>query len=155
MKNRCLTYVLPIINDTLQVNRSLLVNGYLRTKTFFNPKYIFLTFKPNAEYETYLKNHDQVEELTHRDNVVVVKFRLNSAQHEINLLYLKGAYSQFPKFVKDKILKFYNLPSTSKHYQILYKLPILKHKIEQQLQLKLNDAAELGTKTNIIEETLQ
>lgn len=153
MMNRCFTYVLPCIADTLKIKRELLQNIYLSSTTFFNPEYIFLLFTYDLEYLEYLEQHIQVEEIQIKDNLIV-KFKLNTWQKEINSLYLHGKYSEFPDSYKTSIMRYHNLSKTSKQFQILYKLPILRQKLESELKIKLESTAELGIKTNIKEETL-
>lgn len=155
MINRCFTYVLPSINETLNIKRELLVNCYLRTKNFYNPEYFFILFKYNEDYVNYLKNHPQIIELLEYDENILVKIKLNLIQQEINKLYIEGQYSKFPLFYKDKILKYFNLPKSSEQYKILHKLPVLKHQLEKNLNVKLSENSELGIKTNIKEESLE
>ena len=155
MLNRCYTYVLPAITDTIKIHKSLVSNVYLRSLSMFDPSYIFIAFKYDKEYLDYLKTVPQLEEFKIKDNLIITKIKLDDYQSNINMLYIQGKYSSFPIEYKSKILAFHNLNKNSKVYQVLYKLPILKQKIEEELKIKLKDDVELGIKTNILEETYE
>lgn len=153
-KNRAYTYVLPCIASTLNIDRNLIVNIYLAKKNFNDPQFVFLEFKKDKNNLEYLKSHAQVEDFGENNNNVIVKFKLNLLQFKINTIYKKGEYSLFPKSHKDSIMSYHNLSRVSEQYQILYKLPVLRHKLEDKLNVDISSDAELGVKTNLIEETL-
>jgi hypothetical protein len=146
---------MPSIADSMKIDKELLTNLYLRANGSFDTKYVYIEFNRSKEYEEYLSTQDQVEEITTYSDKILVKFKLNKIQEEINKIYINGKYSTFPNSYKMKILNYFNQPKSSKLGQVLFKLPILKKKLENQLNIRISDEIELGVKTNIIEESYE
>ena len=146
---------MPAIADSINIDKSLLVNLYLRTKDCFDLQYVFIEFIYNETYLEYLNSHPQVVEVTINSERLLVKFKLNKIQQIINKIYISGKYSTFPDSYKIKILNYFSKPKSSNIGQVLFKLPILKQKLENNLRVKISDLVELGVKTNIIEESYE
>ena len=151
-KNRSYTYVFPCIASTLKIDKNLILNTYLKKEgEELNSKIIFIEVTKTKNIEN-LNSHPQIISYEEETNTLLIKFKLNLLQAKINSIYIKGKYSTFPNSHKEAVLNYHNLGKNSKHYQILYKLPVLRHKLEQELKVPIEKDAELGIKTNIIEE---
>lgn len=163
-KNRSATYIVPLLNQYLDINKALLLNSYLYDIN--NPELnlpnitgVLLLFKWSGEqihrqYEDRLLESEYVlkkYEINEDCYMVFVKIDLQIAK-DVKLI-LDGKFSRISDLSKGIILKFWQQGSTSKLYNVLYRKAALRKEIEDILNVKLDDDAELGSTLNLHNET--
>jgi len=162
-KNKSRTYIVPIIDKYVKINRTIFLNSYLWDINC--PEYnidsyqgIFLLFKWSShellkQYEDelinnkYIKCHYDVDE-----EHFMVYCEFPNEVLEDCLKIIQGQFSKISDVNKVNILKFWNYTKESKLYGILYKDPKLKKQMENELNVKLRDGDELGSIFDEIKE---
>jgi hypothetical protein len=164
--NRSRTYLIPLLNQYVDINKALLFNSYLfdinnPEINIPNVKGVLVLFERSSDpahiaYTQKLVNHNLTEkyyEVTDELFMVYIKIPLEIAK-DIKLL-LDGKYSQISDTSKQTILKYWSLGSSSQLYHILKKSPNYKKELESILDTKLDDDAELGSLFDLHKETFK
>jgi hypothetical protein len=161
---RSKTYIVPLLNDYIDINKGLLVNSYLYDIN--NPdinvdiiRGLFLMFKwsDNEVHRVY-------EERLLESSYTVLNYEVDMDYYMVYIKFpfeitndvrylLEGKYSKISDLAKQKILKYYNKNVNDKIYKILYKNPVLKKELENLLNITLDTDAELGSVFDLHSET--
>jgi hypothetical protein len=162
--NRSKTYIVPLLNQHIDIHKGLLINTYLFDVN--KPEYnipdingIFLLFKWSTndieyKYEKSLFDYGHfVEKYEVNEDyyMVFMKIPLDIAP-DVKLI-LDGKYSKMHDVSKQTILKFWNQNINSKIYKILYKKDSYKKELEDMLNVKLDYDVELGSTLDFHKET--
>jgi len=163
-KNKSRTYFIPLINDYVEIHKSLLVDSYLFdiNKPEFNipiVEGVFIMFKwsdndVHRQYEQrlldcpYLREHYDVDT---EHYMVYLKFPLDFLI-DVDII-LKGKYSKISEQSKRSILRYWQTGMNSDIYGTLYKTPVRKKKLEDMIGITLDEEAELASVINLHEET--
>jgi len=167
--NRSKTYLLPLLNNYINLTSTIIINlynTYIYCENQSGINYFYLTFLLTDIPEVVLKNikihlKDSIlyEETIIDNDIIIFKFRFPDEHiHDYKLL-LEGRFSKIKESSKQKIILFLrnNFPSEFKTATmvryILFKSDKLKKTLEKSLDLKLNDNLELSSKLNLEEET--
>lgn len=164
-KNKSRTYFVPLVDNFIEVHKSLLINTYMYSLQY--PEYnlpdvegIFMYFKwsdndVHRMYEQklldspYLKLHFDVDKDTY---MVFVKFP-EEVINDVNKI-LDGKYSKITDNSKKLIVKYWCVTSTSDLYGTLFKTKARKEKLEESLEVILDDEAELASVIDLTEEII-
>lgn len=84
-------------------------------------------------------------------NYIMIVFKLTEKEKDIYNYFLRGRYSKFPEYYKKIFHGGFESPLTSA-YNVMSKNPLLRHKIEQDLNVILKNDAELDDIPYIKEE---
>lgn len=157
--NKSRTYIVPILNRYINVNRGLLVNSYLYDIN--NPNYnedsfngLFLLFKwsnneVHKQYENQLINSEYTKlhyDFDEEHYMIYCKFP-EAVYDDCNYL-IDGKFSKISKLNKTTILSYWQSSNTSKVYYILYRKEVYKKELENNLNVNLPWDAELGSSFN-------
>lgn len=148
------TYLLPLINKYININRDYLVNVYLGDELhnrFNDLKHLYIRFKfiPDDEgiqYEDYLINSPYIE--GHYDvdkDTYMVVFKIPKVEQNLVDKYLEGKYSELPNDYKNDIISYYNLKQTDRVFQVLHKDHRLRKVLERQLNVSISPINELSS----------
>lgn len=174
--NKSTTYLFPLINDILEIPNYVyeyfLENTFLFSDKYPDKDYYYILFKFDEKDEVFLKTEEKltkldifIENIDIDDNKVLFVFEFpKSYLFEYNKL-IEGKYSEYKMDAKTKILKYYNqyynfesdnvLEFLTKLKHIFFKNKKLKEKIEQELQVTIDDNAELSSVINKEKETIK
>ena len=93
-----------------------------------------------------IQKHSLFQEYYNVDiNLIMIVFKLNSDGKQILELFNAGAYSKFPDQYKSLFTGGMEKPLNCA-YNVLYKHSLLRHDLEQKLDIKLNKDSELDDK---------
>jgi len=158
--NRSTKYLFPLLYDGYNVTSSnvtsLETNGFKLVNLFIKddkkPEYdnsiFMLLYVQNFEDDNFklffqeLKNHHLYLDYYNVDtNYLMIVFKVTDNEDYILKRFIRGKYSSFPK----KYINFFSSSSENINcvYNVLTKNKLLKHKIEQDLNVKLSEDAEL------------
>ncbi len=170
--NKSKTFLLPLIAPLIGIEEkyfNLIENTWLFDSENKHVDCIIIeqdfSFK-NPEFTAYehkLTDNQYFVELHDSDERVLYVFKFPEEYLVEYYLLLNSKYSEFGKDAKSQILDFwttlYGKSTTGinfilKQKQILYKEKILKEKLEEQFNVKLDDDAELGDFVEIEHETI-
>lgn len=159
-KNRSRTYIVPLLNQFIDIHNPILLNSYLYDIN--NPEInvpnitgiLLLMKKTNDLYESRLVESEYVLKRysINRDYYMLfVKIPLEIAK-QVKLI-LDGKYSKIDDKSKQSILKYWQFGSTTSLYSILYRKQQYKKELEDVLNIVLEPDAELGSVFNLHAET--
>lgn len=170
--NRSRTYLLPLIAPLIGIEEKfydLIENTYMydSEKEYTDCFFIIQNFSfKNPEFTAYehriTNNNLFIKTVDYKDKVLYIYKFPEEYLHEYNE-FIESRYSTFLEDAKKQILSFWTsikgrqISGASfilKIKQILYKESILKKQIEDKLNIKLSDSAELGSFVDINEETI-
>lgn len=161
---RSKAYIVPLLSGFIDIHRGLFVNSFLFDIN--HPELnveaiegIFLLFKwsNNSIHKAYEESLSKSMYVTKHYDInahyymVYVKFppEIQTAVH----LILKGMYSKLSDENKQLILNYWGATQSSKLFYILTKSKAYKKQLEKDLDVNINDEAELGDLLNFHEET--
>lgn len=156
-KNLSNTYIVPLINTSIQINKNLLVGTYIHSFNYPNlidTPGLFLVFEWSEVYENYLLKHEK-DILLHEDlddNLILVFIKLKEEYIPEYEKILEGKYSNLLSETKKIILNYHCVGANSKLYKVLNKSKDLKNQIESELNVKLSNSQELGEIINLKKE---
>lgn len=158
------TYIIPLMADYLNFNRSMFINSYLFdvNKPEFNVEEIeglFLLIKwMNLEehkiFEKGLFSNPLVKDHydVNKDYYMIYSKFPSELEDEIKLL-IDGKYSKVNNVTKGKIINYWKGLKNDHISDVLLKSPALKKRMEMALNVRITDDAELGNKMNFHKET--
>ncbi len=163
-KNKSRTYIVPILDRFVKINRTVFVNSYLLDincpEFNIDDDYtgIFLLFKwspheLHKQYEQELLNNEYVKyhyDVDEEHFMVFCEFPDQILEDCLKII--EGKYSKISDVNKVNILKFWNKTKDTKLYYILYKALSYKKHLEEDLRVKIADDAELGGIFDITKE---
>lgn len=171
MSNKSKTYLLPLLSEIVSFEKrfyKFIVNTYIH---FNDEKYkncigILHNFSfRNPDFTAYehklIKNELFVELIDIGDDVLYIFKFPEEYLHEYNS-FINGHYSKFGTDAKEMILEFFNhiykgninaTPFLLKVNQVLFKDTKLKRQLENELNVKLPDEAELSDIPSVEAET--
>lgn len=162
--NKSRTYIVPLLNESININKNMLINSYLFdvNRPDYNAQHyegIFLHFKwiDNDVYRQYEKNMSEnplkkdYYDLDKTSYMMFIKFPYDILSDVDNII--KGKYSMLTTSSKQYIAKYWQLSTQSKMYGVLYKTEKYKKELEIELNVKIDDDAELGSLFNLHKET--
>lgn len=170
--NKSKTYLLPLLSEVVDINFKFfdyLQNTYIFDKENQYQNCIFVKHKFNfrnpefTHYENNLVNNQYFIDLIDKDEEVIYIFKFPEEYLPEYNYYINGQYSKYAKDAKELILDFYGrlyngsanaLPFLLKVRQILFKDEKLKKQLEKDLNVELNENAELGDAMNKLDETI-
>lgn len=171
--NRTTKYLFPLLYDGYNLIASnvtnLEQNGFTLINLFIGddekPEYISCIFMllhvkdfENDNFKLFfedVKHHVLYKEYYNVDtNYIMLVFEISEKEKDIYRYFIKGQYSKFPKYYKNIFQSGLDSPLTSA-YNVITKNPLLKHKIEQDLDVKLSETAELDDKPYLDEEVFR
>lgn len=162
-KNKSRTYLVPLLDTIIPINKSLLINTYLYD--FNYPEYnltnitglfVHLSWSESDVHKQYeqdilnsknLKLHYEVD-----TNSYMVFLEFNKHQLEDVNNIINGHYSKINNENKKLMLKYWLVGMGSDLYGILYKTKARKAKIEEEYDILLGDDAELSSIFNLNDE---
>lgn len=161
--NRSMTYIAPLILKGFDINKQAMVNSYL-----FNLNNLELN-DPSKEieglfirvsYELETKNTFKFDrrcmDITDVDDKTFMVFiKTTEFFHKDIQLLFDGKYSEISEVAKNEIIRFWKFSSTSAYCRILHKDPVYKEVLEDKLNCRIDDDAELGDIMNIEKETFK
>lgn len=168
-RNRSTLYLFPLIYDKLNVTSSNVTNeenGFKMINLYIKDEKkeeydncIFMLIKildydnPNFKlFLSNLKNNLFFKEYYHVDtHYIMIVFEMQEEEKEIINNFIRGRYSHFPSFYQGFFPNDLNTNIKSQ-YNVLTKNNLLKHKIEQDLNITLSNDAELDDKPYLEEE---
>lgn len=155
-KNKSRTYFVPLLNDFIEIHKSLLVDTYLYDidKPDYNISRIeglFIMFRwsdndVHRQYEQslldsgYLREHYDIDT---EHYMVYLKFPIDFIM-DVHLI-LQGKYSKISEKSKRSIIKYWQATSTSDIYGTLFKTEARKKKLEELIGTTLDEDAELAS----------
>lgn len=172
--NRSKTYILPLLSELIQLNPNYndkITNTYIFDDVDKYNDCIYLLHKTNFRdadftlYENKLLHNDffvDLKDVNKETSLYIFSFP-NEYLHEYNM-FKQGKYSHFGEDAKELILQYWgmvyqNKPSgvnfLLKLKQVLNRDPKLRRQIEQQINSKISESAELADRIEPIEETFQ
>lgn len=169
--NKSKTYLLPLLAEVVDMDVKFfnhLVNTYIFDDMDKYPGCFFIlhdfSFKNPAftAYEHKLTDNQYFVDLIDINDQVLYIFKFPEEYTEEYLHFVNGKYSKFGEDAKKVILAYYtkiyqgNLNAVNfllKLKQILFKEPILKKKLEEELGVKLSSDAELTDVIEVKDET--
>lgn len=99
-----------------------------------------------------VKNHSLYFEYYNVDvNYIMIVFKLDEDGSSIYRNFRRGEYSKFPEKYKNIFQNSFEVPLNSA-YNVIIKNPLLRHKLEQDLDIQLPINAELDDKPYLNEE---
>jgi len=168
-RNRSSLYLFPLIYDEFNVTPANVTkkdNGFKMLNLFIGddekPEYhncLFMLIKiydyENPNFKLFiagLKNNGFFQECysvgTH---LIMLVFNIREEDKCILRDFIRGKYSNFPESYKEYFPKDFT-QSIKSQYNVLTRNNLLKHKIEQDLNISLSDDAELDDKPYLEEE---
>lgn len=169
--NKSKTYLLPLLSEFININTKFLpylINTYLEDSEskYKNCIYILHDFnfkdKDFTAYEHELINNELYVDSYDIGSKVLYIFKFPEDYLPEYEFFKESKYSKFGKDAKILILEFWqqvykNNPNAviflTKVKNILFKENKLKRELEKQLNIKINDDAELGEFIDINNET--
>ena len=162
MRNKSKTYLLPLLSELVAFKKKFnkfIVDTYIyfdedKYKDCIGVLYNFSFRNPDfTAYEHKLVKSELFIELIDIDDKVLYIFKFpEEYMHEYNC-FKKGNFSKFGTDAKELILEFYHdiykgninaTPFLLKVNQVLFKDKKLKRQLENELNVKLSDDAELS-----------
>ena len=167
VKNKSSGYIVPLIDEYLEIHRGFLLNSYLfdinhpelNTNNNIDGLFILLRWQNNEvlkKYEHTLLKSSHVKLHYDVDNesfMVYIKF--TEPLKKIVKFIVNGKYSRLDDSDKKTILRYWNAKSTHKMYGILYKTNEYRRQLEHDLNVKLDDSSELGSIFDLHQETFK
>jgi hypothetical protein len=162
--NRSKSYIIPLLNEFIDIQKQLLVNSYL-----FDINYPEVNIDEIKGIFLLLKNANNAmfkfqEEKFKQNRFVEYKYDID-AQHyvayvtfpqpvikEVSYL-LKSKYSLISIRSKEMITRYWEQSMNSKLYKILHKIESYKKELEEILNVKIDHDAELGSALDYHKET--
>lgn len=150
LPNKTSIFLTPMLNKSrnqLKID-SYFINSYISDCH----QYLCLLYRYTGTnlYKTFEENMIKdklcVKHIEHDKYHVMYLFKIPDEFKSDIEHFLEGNYSKFSKELKNLILKFYNGEKNSTIVQIINKSPSLKKIIEKDLNVKLEDNAELASK---------
>jgi hypothetical protein len=141
--NLAIYYLLPLVElskSSFGDNRGVIdensnfINCYLSTENFIVVKVKDIKKVPQATMESAYY-------LSDIDNLII--FRVTGSYVSDIMKFRDGKYSQFSQVAKDRISIFTGLPDDHLLIRVLTKDPLLKLALEEQLDAKIPEEAEL------------
>lgn len=173
--NKSKTYLLPLISEFVNIKKEYFYNlentyifddkGLYKDSIYLLHNFSFKNPKLTSYEHELTDNHlftDIIDDTSNNKVIYVFKFP-EEYMHEYNK-YKEGKYSEFNKDAKEIILNFYGdiysnndraVSFLLKTKQILFKNKILKEKYERELNVKIDDSAELSDPMNEEDETIK
>jgi hypothetical protein len=145
-KNLSTTYLVPLISKSVNINKPLLKGSFLYyiEESYLSEKEgLFLLFKWDVNYEEYLINTVEKHFDIDGEHIMVYCKYKPEDYNDVELI-INGKYSEISLTNKKRIVNYHNVSSSSKVYKVLFKDITLKKQIEEELNIKLDDTAELG-----------
>jgi hypothetical protein len=162
-KNKSRTYIVPLLNEYIEIHKSLLIDTYLYdiNKPEFNLNkingiYILFKWSDNNVHKLYeqkllnskfLKIHYDIDV----DSYMVYLEFPKEIQLEVDKI-LEGKYSELTIESKQVILKYWNLGNASDLYGVLLKTEKRRKKLEEELNVKIKSDAELASIIDVSQE---
>lgn len=169
-RNRASLYLFPLIYDDLNItplNVTKEENGFKMLNLFigdnnkeeYEQGHLFMLVKifdyENPNFKLFiagLKGNPLFKEYYNIDtHLIMLVFDVSDESKKIVNYFIRGKYSLFPDFYKEYFPKDFS-QNIKSQYNILTKNNLLKHKIEQDLNIKLSSEAELDDKPYLEEE---
>jgi hypothetical protein len=162
--NKTKGYITPLLNQHIIINKELLANTYLydinhpelnvpHTKGIL----VLMKYAKNYDGKVYESNLIKHELVLKRYDVnddyymLFVKISIDIA-NDVKLI-LDSKYSKIQDKSKQVILRYWQQDSSSKIYRILNKVASYKKHLEEELNVKISDDAELGSSIDFHKET--
>ncbi|MGK2861893.1 MAG: hypothetical protein ACSLE0_08165 [Chitinophagaceae bacterium] len=169
MSNKSKTYLLPLLSEMVNFDKKywqFIKDTYINIEGHENCLAVLHDFSfKNPEFTAYehklIKNELFVKLIDIGDSVLYIFKFPEIYMHEYNS-FKEGKFSKFGTDAKELVLEFYNhvykgnMGATSfllKVNQILFKDKKLKRQIEEELNVRLDESAELSGVPNKLEET--
>lgn len=168
--NRSTKYLFPLLYDGFNViasnvtnieqNGFTLVNLYIgdALKPEYDSHILMLLNIKDFENENFklffedVKLHHLFLEYYNVDiNYIMIVFKLTEKEQPIYNYFIRGRYSKFPEYYKKIFQSGFEAPLTSA-YNVTTRNPLLRHKLEQELNVKIDSNAELDDIPNKKEE---
>lgn len=142
IKNKTYTYLFPELAKKIKIPEKYIKGVFLGIKgvsRFLEGNiFVWLSSQTPIINKNYVKNH------TVGDGRIVEYVHPNKDTYD---KIVKGQYSEIDKEAKKTIIKYHNCTNKDKLYQVLYKSPVLRKKMELDLKVDLK-GYELGEKIN-------
>jgi hypothetical protein len=162
-KNKSRTYIVPLLNEYIEIHKSLLIDTYLYdinkselNLNRINGIYILFKWSDNNVHKLYeqkllnselLKIHYDIDV----DSYMVYLEFPKEIQSEVDKI-LEGKYSELTIESKQVILKYWNLGIVSDLYGVLLKTEKRRKKLEEELNVKIKSDAELASIIDVSQE---
>lgn len=166
IKNKSLRYIIPLIDEYIEINKQFLLNSYL-----FDVNYpelntnkeitgIFCMFRwvnneilKKYEYKlienVHVKSHYDMD----KEKFMVFIKLPEGIKKTVNFI-VNGMYSKIDDCDKKTILRYWQIQgSAHKVYGILYKTDKYRKELEDMLNVKIDMNAELGSPFDLHQET--
>lgn len=156
LPNKTSTFLLPLLNKSkFQLKYdSYFVNAYISNcHTYLCLVYRYTGTNLYKQFEeSMIQDKLCVKHIDYDKYHVMYLFKIPSEFKGDIEHFLEGKYSKFSNTLKKLILKFYNGEKQNMVYQIVSKSPNLKQLIEKDLNVKLDNDAELHSKPTLEQE---
>lgn len=168
--NRSTKYLFPLLYDgynliasnitNLEQNGFTLINLYIgdSLKSEYDSSILLLLHVKDFENENFklffedIKFHPLYSEYYNVDtNYIMLVFELTEKEKEIYNYFIRGRYSKFPEHYKEIFQSGLETPLNSA-YNVIKQNPLLRHKLEQDLDILLPKNAELDDVPYLSEE---
>jgi hypothetical protein len=171
MANKSITYLLPLLSEVVNFNFKFFENledVYLLDDLGKHENCMYLLYDFSSSIEDFTEYEQEIIdslgflEMVDVGNKVLYIFKFPEDYIKEYALYKEGKYSQFSKKAKKLIMTFYtkvykgNLSAINyliKIKQVLFKSDTLRRKLEKELNVKIDERAELTDACNIKNET--
>lgn len=167
--NRSKTYLLPLLSGYIRLTNVVVTNLY-NTYIYYGDQsdlnHFYLTFHIDGfDRETFKNIQEDLKESTlYKETIVdngtaIFKFRFPTEYIDDYNFLIEGKFSRIQKGAKQKIILFLEKHFPSEYQTltiikyILFKSERLKKTMETNLDVRLHEDSELGSKFNLREET--
>lgn len=157
IKNKSFTYLFPMLGSSVTLFRNVVGCFIGDAKIGNNRIFLLHRIDDSKEYKDYIGNIKAAHKYYHSSYKIDDDFEMLTFKVSAPSEYKKFLSSQFSKFsdeYKRHIVKFHNISANSLVYKVLYKDKVLKRKMENELNVDL-DEVELSTKIDLNREIFQ
>ena len=161
-KNKSLVFLPPMLEiDPVFMQLHLLLNVYIasddlpdvRNCMFLHYEYQDLSGS-FARLENSLKEHPDFRGMYEPDKFTTMfYFYIPEKWYTDYLVFLNSKYSLISESLKNRILKFHNLGNQSTVYKVLYRDAEKRKELEEALDIKLPESAEVASAIEFSKET--
>jgi len=159
IKNKSVTYIVPLVLTGINLPKKAIINSFLYHVDYIDYNQneingVFVLFSYNYMGKADLRHEQNCEFIIDIDSnhfMAYIKIKSQDIKDDVDLL-IKGKFSKVSFYSKVIIKDFWQFKDNTQVIHILNKNTDYKIKLEEQLDVKLPEDAELGSIFDISKE---